>query len=48
MAIELAKICRVAIDLGKHGKEFVDPEILKPFYNALDNKYPDFMEKPDK
>lgn len=44
----LAHYCRTAIDFGKHGKHYVDPLDLKPYYIKLNEEYPDFMEKSDK
>ena len=40
-------MCRIAIDLGKHGDKCVDLEKLNKYKAALIEGYPDFMEKRD-
>jgi hypothetical protein len=46
---ELAHMCAVAIDFGKHGKTYVPSEKLKWYNKVINVKgYPEFMEKEGK
>ena len=46
---ELAHMCNVAIDFGKHGEKYVDRKALKWYKKVLNVKgYPELMEKLDR
>ena len=44
---KLAIYCRASIDLAKHGKKYVDLDLLVPYYAEL-GTWPDFMEVENK
>ena len=46
---ELAHLCNVSIDFGKHGEHYVDTSALEYYKRAVGREgYPDFMEKMDR